>query len=99
VSSAGPAPASSSRPLTPWFLAVDVPVGSGPPPHEHAAADEWFYVLEGTPVFHVADRAVTLHEGAFVHIPMGTKHWFEAIDGPVRVLAGHVPGGEELAVT
>src|SRR5215210_4309074 len=40
------------------FLAVDVPIGGGPRPHVHQKADEWFYVLQGDPVFHVADRAI-----------------------------------------
>ena len=79
------------------FLAVDVPVGGGPRPHVHQKADEWFYVLQGDPVFHVNDRAITLAEGDFVHIPMGTTHWFEVIDAPIRVLAGYSPAGEELA--
>ena len=79
------------------FLAVDVPVGSGPPPHVHQEADEWFYVLRGDPVFHIDDRAFTLAEGDFVHIPMGTTHWFEVLDAPVKVLAGYCPAGEELA--
>jgi mannose-6-phosphate isomerase-like protein (cupin superfamily) len=79
------------------FLAVDVPVGGGPRPHVHQKADEWFYVLQGDPVFHVDDRAFTLAEGDFVHIPMGTIHWFEVLDAPIKVLAGYSPAGEELA--
>ena len=79
------------------FLAVDVPVGGGPRPHVHQKADEWFYVLQGDPVFHVNDRAIPLAEGDFVHIPMGTTHWFEVIDAPIKVLAGYSPAGEELA--
>jgi mannose-6-phosphate isomerase-like protein (cupin superfamily) len=79
------------------FLAVDIPVGGGPRPHVHQEADEWFYVLEGNPVFHVDDRAFMLAEGDFVHIPMGTTHWFEVLDAPIKVLAGYCPAGEELA--
>jgi len=79
------------------FLAVDVPVGGGLRPHVHPEADEWFYVLQGDPVVHVDDRAFTLAEGDFVHIPMGTTHWFEVLDAPVKVLAGYCPAGEELA--
>lgn len=79
------------------FLALDVPVGSGPRPHIHQEADEWFYVLDGNPVFHVDDRTFNLSEGDFVHIPMGTTHWFEVLDAPVKVLAGYCPAGEELA--
>jgi mannose-6-phosphate isomerase-like protein (cupin superfamily) len=78
------------------FLAVDVPVGVGPPPHVHQEADEWFYVLQGHPVVHVNDRMFTLAEGDFAHIPMGTTHWFEVLDAPIRMLAGYCPAGEEL---
>jgi mannose-6-phosphate isomerase-like protein (cupin superfamily) len=79
------------------FLTVDVQVGSGPRPHIHQEADEWFYVQQGNPVFHVDDRTFSLAEGDFVHIPMGTTHWFEVLDAPVKVLAGYCPAGEELA--
>ena len=79
------------------FLAADVPVGGGPRPHVHQKADEWFYVLQGDPIFHVDDRAFPLSEGDFVHIPMGTTHWFEVLDAPIKVLAGYSPAGEELA--
>jgi mannose-6-phosphate isomerase-like protein (cupin superfamily) len=78
------------------FLHVDVPVGSGPRPHVHPEADEWFYVLDGNPVFHLDDRTFPLAEGDFVHIPMGTTHWFEVLDAPIKVLAGYSPAGEEL---
>ena len=79
------------------FLVVDVPIGGGPPAHIHQESDEWFYVLQGNPVVHVGDRTFTLAEGDFVHIPMGTTHWFEVLDAPVRVLAGYCPAGVELA--
>jgi mannose-6-phosphate isomerase-like protein (cupin superfamily) len=79
------------------FLAVDVPIGSGPGPHVHQKADEWFYVVRGNPVVHVDDRTFTLSEGDFVHIPMGTTHWVEVLDAPIKVLAGYCPAGEELA--
>ena len=73
------------------FLAVDVPVGGGPRPHIHQDADEWFYVLQGDPVFHVDDRTIPLAEGDFVHIPMGTTHWFRgtrcADQGARRILS------------
>jgi mannose-6-phosphate isomerase-like protein (cupin superfamily) len=79
------------------FLDHDVPVGGGPLPHVHEKADEWFYVLQGNPVVHVDGHTFTLAEGDFVHIPMGTTHWFEVLDAPIRVLAGYCPAGEELA--
>jgi hypothetical protein len=41
--------------------------------------------------------AATDAEGDFLHIPIGTTHWFEVLDAPVKVLAGYCPAGEELA--
>ena len=55
------------------------------------------YVQQGNPVFHIDNRTFSLAEGDFVHIPMGTTHWFEVLDAPVKVLAGYCPAGEELA--
>jgi mannose-6-phosphate isomerase-like protein (cupin superfamily) len=79
------------------FLTVDIPVGGGPRPHVHQEADEWFYVLQGNPAFHADDRTFTLAKGDFGHVPMGTTHWFEVLDAPIKVLAGYSPAGEELA--
>jgi mannose-6-phosphate isomerase-like protein (cupin superfamily) len=79
------------------FLALEIPVGGGPRPHVHQKADEWFYVVQGEPVVHVDHRTFTLAEGDVVHIPMGTTHWFEVLDAPVKMLAGYSPAGEELA--
>jgi hypothetical protein len=45
------------------FFAVDVPVGSGPSPHVHQEADEWFYVQQGNPVVHVDDPHVHPRRG------------------------------------
>jgi quercetin dioxygenase-like cupin family protein len=53
--------------------------------------------MQGNPVVHVDGRTFMLAEGDFVHIPMGTTHWFEVLDAPVRVLTGYCPAGEELA--
>jgi mannose-6-phosphate isomerase-like protein (cupin superfamily) len=78
------------------FLDLDIPVGGGPRPQVHQEADEWFYVLQGNAVFHVDYRTFPLAEGDFVHIPMGTTHWFEVLDARIRVLAGYSPAGEEL---
>lgn len=77
-------------------LSIEVPIGGGPSAHSHTYADEWFYVLEGAPLFYVGLTSATLGAGDFVHVPMGTTHWFEVKDAPIRVLAGYAPGGVEL---
>lgn len=77
---------------------VDVPVGGGPAAHVHEAAEEWFYVLGGAPLFHVGDQHVELAAGDLVHIPRGTLHWFEVHRTAARLLSGFSPGGEELAL-
>jgi quercetin dioxygenase-like cupin family protein len=77
---------------------VDVPVGGGPTPHVHDVAEEWFYVLAGAPLFHVAGQQLELSSGDFVHIPRGTEHWFQVGGSPVRLLSGFAPAGDELAL-
>ena len=53
-------------------------------------------MLQGDPVFHVDDRTFTLAKGDFVHIPMGTTHWFEVLDladqGASRILSSRRGG-------
>jgi mannose-6-phosphate isomerase-like protein (cupin superfamily) len=62
-----------------------------------APPERWFSVVQGDPVVHVDDRTFTLAEGDFVHIPMGTTHWFEVFDAPGKMLARYSPVGEKLA--
>jgi quercetin dioxygenase-like cupin family protein len=76
---------------------VQVPAGGGPGPHRHPA-EEWFYVLDGTALFHLDARDVPVGSGDLVRIPPGTEHWFEVSEGPVRLLSGFVPAGEEEAL-
>ncbi|HEX5540430.1 MAG TPA: cupin domain-containing protein [Micromonospora sp.] len=80
------------------LMEVEIPVGGGPAPHVHEAAEEWFYVLAGQPIFHVGTERLVLGSGDFVRIPPGTTHWFEVVGQPVRVLASFVPGGEEATL-
>jgi polyhydroxybutyrate depolymerase len=75
------------------FLEIEIPAGSGPPPHQHAA-DEWFYLLSGTVVIDSGDRSVELRPGDYLHVPRGTRHSVKATMA-ARLLAGYAPGGEE----
>jgi len=77
------------------LLEVDVPVGSGPPPHVHAESEEWFYVLRGHAVFHLDGISAEARAGDHVHIPRGVTHSFEVTDEDLTVLIGFSPGGEE----
>lgn len=76
------------------FLEVEVPVGSGPPSHQHADADEWFYVLSGTATLQAGDLVTAIGPGDYIHVPRGTTHTFTAT-APLKMVAGYLPGGEE----
>ena len=52
--------------------------GQGAPPHVHSKHEEAFYVLEGVVRFTVDSRVIEAKAGAFVLVPRGTMHSFEA---------------------
>jgi quercetin dioxygenase-like cupin family protein len=62
---------------TPGREAIQVRVGLAPglgfPPHSHPG-EEIIYVLEGTLVYRIAGRLVTLGPGGVLFIPAGTVH-------------------------
>ena len=70
---------------------IDLPAGSGLPPHRHDHFDV-FTVTAGTGEVHLGDRAHEVTPGDSVVIPPGELHWMEA--GPegasivVTMLAG-----------
>ena len=69
----------------------------GPPPHEHAAEDDAFLILDGELVFAVAGREVVAPAGTFVLVPPGVEHTFEnRTDAPARILNVHAPAGFDL---
>jgi quercetin dioxygenase-like cupin family protein len=77
------------------FEAINSP-GQGPPYHVHDALDEVIYVLDGTLRVRLADRVQEAPTGAFIFIPRGTPHTWEAQgDEAVRFLAVIAPAGLE----
>ncbi len=76
------------------FLAIQIPAGSGPQPHQHDSADEWFYILSGTASIQVGEVQAEVEPGDYFHIPRGTTHTIKAVED-VRLVAGYSPGGEE----
>ncbi len=75
---------------------VTVPPGGGPPPHRHRREDATFYVLEGTPTFHLEGERVVAIPGDFVNVPKGTPHSFRnASLEPVRMVLTFTPAGIE----
>ena len=70
---------------------IVVPEGIGSPWHVHPEEDEWFYVLEGSITFWVADTRLSLKAGSFAFGPKGVPHTFYADEGGVRALAGFAP--------
>lgn len=77
------------------FEAVNPP-GQGPPYHVHDGLDEVIYVLDGELRVRLGDRVDEAQAGAFVFIPRGLPHTWEARgDDAVRFLAVLTPGGLE----
>ncbi len=69
---------------------------AGPPPHFHKMMEETFYVLEGTPSFHLDGKKITGAAGSFIYIPVGMLHTFSNMsDVPAKFLVHMSPGGFE----
>ncbi len=70
------------------------PPGFATPRHVHHAADEAFYVLEGSLRGFCGDRTWRATKGGFVWLPRGIPHGY-AVEGdePLRTLAITVPAG------
>jgi len=76
-----------------WWLEPSSP---GPGAHSHAANDEIFYVLAGTPRLLVGERWVDGATGSFFLIPAGVTHDFENPgDERAGLLNVFIPGGFE----
>jgi mannose-6-phosphate isomerase-like protein (cupin superfamily) len=71
------------------------PHRAGPEPHEHAAEDDSFYVLEGELTFLLEGAEdVVVGPGTFVLVPPGVRHTFaNRGDTVVRMLNIHAPAG------
>ena len=71
--------------------------GEGPPPHEHAAEDDAFYVLEGELTFILDDEELVVGPGTFVLVPPGVRHTFaNRSDSVARCVNVHAPAGFDL---
>ena len=72
-----------------------MPLGSGPPPHEHPW-DEAYYVVEGEVDFVLGGDARRVGAGDFLYAPGGTVHGFKgASASPARVLVFDAPAAAE----
>ena len=82
--------------ISEWWLEPNTP---GPGKHSHDAADDIFYVIEGTAHLWVGDRWIEAPRGSFVCAPAGIEHDFEnRSDSRVGILNFYVPGGFEDAM-
>ena len=82
--------------ISEWWLEPNTP---GPGRHSHDAADDIFYVIEGTAHLWVGDRWIEAKRGSFVCAPAGVEHDFEnRTDSRVGILNFYVPGGFEDAM-
>jgi quercetin dioxygenase-like cupin family protein len=75
------------------FLEIEIPAGSGPPPHEHPA-DEFFYILSGVASIQTGELRGEVGPGDYFHVPRDTPHAITAVED-VRLVAGYSPAGEE----
>jgi len=73
------------------MLEIVVPAGLGSPWHVHPEEDEWFYVLDGSMIFWVADTCLSLGAGSFAFGPKGVPHTFYADAGEAKALVGFAP--------
>jgi mannose-6-phosphate isomerase-like protein (cupin superfamily) len=77
-----------------YTLVEQTLVGAPPPLHVHDGEEEAFYVLDGELVVHVGDDRLTAGPGAFVLVPRGTPHTFQAAgEAPPRLLVIVSPAG------
>jgi quercetin dioxygenase-like cupin family protein len=75
---------------------TEVAAGEGPPLHVHANEDEILYVLDGEARFRVRDDIRRAPTGAFMFVPRGVPHCFQAIgERPARLLITFTPAGME----
>jgi quercetin dioxygenase-like cupin family protein len=78
-------------------IEMTVPPGGGPPPHEHPAIQEMFYILEGEVTFKTEAGMQLVGQNDFVNIPLGGGvHCFKnTSDAYARLLCTVVPAGLE----
>ena len=66
----------------------------GPPLHMHLNQEEWFYVMEGSVVFLVGDRKLTLGPGESFLAPRRVPHCFSSVVPESHMLIGFAPAGK-----
>ncbi len=69
--------------------------GKCTPLHTHPAADETFYLLEGSILLHIDGVEHEVRAGGVAVIPRGVPHAFQAQADGARMLCLHTPGGGE----
>lgn len=72
-----------------------VDAGKCTPMHTHPAADETFYLLDGSILLNIDGAEHELRAGGVAVIPRGVPHAFLAQAGGARMLCMHTPGGGE----
>jgi quercetin dioxygenase-like cupin family protein len=72
-------------------MEMELPVGSGPPPHTHPGG-ETVYIVEGTVRYNVGDKTFDAGPGDVIYIPAGTVENFEPTSKS-RVIITYTPGG------
>ena len=70
---------------------IDLPAGSGLPPHRHDHFDV-FTVAEGTGEVHLGEEAHEVVAGDSVVIPSGELHWMVAGTGGATIVVTMLPG-------
>ncbi len=69
--------------------------GKHTPLHTHPAADETFYLLDGSMLLHIDGVEHEVRTGGVAVIPRGVPHAFRAQAEGARMLCLHTPGGGE----
>lgn len=87
--------ASESDGKTGMFT-VQVSEPGGPPLHIHDDADEYFFLIEGSARFQVADETQTVEAGGVAYVPRGEEHTYRIVsEQGGRMLTIVAPGGFE----
>ena len=74
------------------------PPHHGPPLHAHGF-EEWFYILEGTFLFELADTSFGVDVGDFVYAPSNEPHVFQnTTEKHARMLIIAKPGGRKTTL-
>jgi quercetin dioxygenase-like cupin family protein len=68
--------------------------GTGPALHLHYSQEEWFYVMEGSVIFQVGEKRITLRAGESVLGPRRIAHTFSAVGEPAHMLIAFSPAGK-----